>query len=445
MTKIAVPKGVRVQSFPKGVHPHDHKEQTKDKQIVVMKAPDMLYVPVFQHIGAPAEIKVQAGDKVKKGQLIAEAKGFVSANIFSPVSGEVKGIVNRPGAATARPEPHIQIENDRHNTEENLPVLTNPSREQILNRLREAGIVGMGGAAFPTHVKMQPPKEKVVDTLMINAAECEPFITCDYRIMIEYAEEFLEGVLLLAKALGVENINVGLEANKADIYEMLAQKGAEKNPQIKVTLLKKKYPQGAEKQLIYAIDKRKVPAGGLPADVGVVVSNVHTALSTYEAVVKGKPLYERIMTVTGHGINEPKNFWCATGTTYEEVAKFCGEATEDTIKVISGGPMMGFAQPNLEACTAKNASALLFLTAAETDTTEVTQCINCGKCHTACPMNLMPMFIDACTIAGDYEGAKKYGAQNCMECGCCVYICPANRQIVSNVRIAKKIIRERKI
>jgi electron transport complex protein RnfC len=437
-----------------------------------MKAPDTVYIPISQHIGAPAQIKVSPGDKVKKGQLIAAAAGFVSANIFSSVSGEVVGVVDRLNAQGVR-GPHIQIKNDGVGTEMRFPVINKPTKELLLARIKDAGIVGLGGAAFPTHVKLSPPPDKPVDTLLINAAECEPYITCDHRVMLEYADEFIEGVKLLAVALGAASINIAVEENKRDAYDLLVERlspDAAAAPKtgaasadddvsrygllleklapkdIKVTLLQKKYPQGAEKQLIYAALRRKVPAGGLPADIGVVVSNVHTALSAYKAVAEGKPLYERVMTVSGHGIKNPKNFWVPTGATYADVVLFCGGYDEEnTAKIISGGPMMGFAQASLEPSVNKATSALLFLLSDETDLSPVTPCINCARCASVCPMRLMPMYIDSCTIAKDFAGAKKYGAVNCIECGCCVYICPANRQIVNNVRLAKKIIKQRSI
>jgi electron transport complex protein RnfC len=431
------------KTFPKGFHPHDCKEISRDIEITVMPAPKVVYIPAKQHLGAPAEIVVAAGDHVKKGQLLAKATSFVSANTFSSVSGTVKGIETRQNA-TGLSGPHIVIENDDKETEELLPKLQNPSAEQIIERVKTAGIVGMGGASFPTHVKLSPPSDKVIDSFLINAAECEPYITCDFRIMVELTEKFVAGAKLMAKALNVSNIYVGIEENKPEAIEALR---AYEDENFHVEALKCKYPQGAEKQLIYSCLRRVVPVGCLPSEVGCVVSNVHTALSVFEAVVEGKACYERIMTVSGTAVVEPKNMWVRTGTTYEEVLNHCNGLKEDKSlrKIVSGGPMMGFAVSDVDVSVDKATSSILFLTEDETFTDTPSACISCRKCVNICPMRLMPLMIDACVEYGDYEGAKRYNIGACIECGCCAYICPAKRPMVSNFRVGKKVIRERGI
>lgn len=331
-----------------------------------------------------------------------------------------------------------------------MPALKEVTREQVINRIAEAGIVGMGGAGFPTAVKIQP--KDPVDTLLINAAECEPYLNCDNRIMIERTQEFLTGVKLLAFACGVENTMIGIEANKMDAYNALlacdgvidektAKEGAEG---IVAVLLKKKYPQGAEKTLIKACLDREVPVGGLPAAVGCIVNNVSTAYAVYEAVVKGIPLYKRVMTVSGRGVGSPRNLEVRIGTPLSSVVEFCGGVTEDTVKLVSGGPMMGFSLVDTDVSTTKTDSGFLALTDKEASTVLPTNCINCGKCASVCPMRLMPMYIDFYATVGDFDEAVRYGAMNCFECGTCAYVCPAKRPIVQSVRLTKMKMKERK-
>ena len=429
-------------TFKKGVHPSSKKSASKNKPIEVMNAPQKVSIALAQHIGKPAVAIVNVGDVVKKGQLIATADGFVSANIFSSVSGTVESI------SEMRPTPmgkcaHIVIANDGNEDSVSLEPLQNPTKEQIVARIKDAGIVGMGGAGFPTHVKLSP--KDPIDTLIINAAECEPYITCDHRIMLEYTEQFVQGARLLKDALGLDKVYIGVETNKMDAISCIKAYAQENNlSDVIVVPLKPKYPQGAEKQLIYAITKRKVPAGGLPSAVGCVVDNVHTALSTYYAVVEGKPLYERIMTVTGEGIQEPKNLLVRNGTIYDEVLAYCGGFSSDNVvKLISGGPMMGISVMNGECATTKTTSCLLALTPSNANLLDPTECINCSKCAQVCPMNLMPMFIDNALAAGDIDTTIKYGVLSCIECGCCAFICPAARPLVQTMKLAKKKIKER--
>lgn len=430
-----------VYTFKRGVHP-DGSKITADKPLEDLPTPIAVCIPLSQHIGAPAEPIVKIGDYVKEGTLIGKASGFVSANVYSSVSGEVTGFMKLPTAPGGSCN-HILIANDGKYDKVTLPALDNPSSEDIVKRIQEAGIVGMGGATFPTHVKLSPKNH--VDTLIINAAECEPYITCDYRLLLENTQDFLQGVLYLKQALKAEHAYIGIEKNKPDAIALL-QKEAPSD--ITVIPLKVKYPQGAEKQLIYAITRRKVPCGGLPAAVGCVVDNVHTAYSICRAVKYGEPCYRRAMTVSGDGVQKKGNYWVRNGVSYQYIHDYVngeGAPLHDSVKIISGGPMMGFAQPSMRVCTSKGSSSLLFLTEKELKRSESTQCINCAGCAKVCPMHLMPMHIEACVLDGDWEGAKKWGVMNCIECGSCAFNCPAKRPLTQAIRLGKKTIKEKKI
>ena len=423
--------------FKNGIHPKDNKSITENKAIEVMPQPENICIPLSQHIGAPCESLVAVGDYVKAGQLIAKSEKAMSSNIFSSVSGTVTGFKTLP-TATGAIVNHICIQNDFKDEKVFLEPLVNPSSQQILERIREAGIVGMGGASFPSHIKLNPPKSKKIDKLIINGAECEPYITCDYRVILEHTDELIEGIKLIAKVLNVDDIYLGIEDNKPEAIKTLkGYKG------INVIPLKTKYPQGAEKQLIYAITNRKVPLGGLPMDVGCVADNIHTAYSVFLAVNKGIPCYERVVTVSGRAVEKSGNYLIRTGTSYKYIAEYC--KVLDPQKIISGGPMMGFSVYNTDIVTAKATSSILFLNDSEISTISAETCINCGRCAKACPMFLMPMYIDSHSLAGDYKNAKKYGALDCIECGCCAYVCPTKRPLVQSIRLAKKIIRQKKL
>lgn len=428
-------------TFNRGIHPEGYKELTAEIPLSEMPAPATLYIPLSQHLGAPAEAVVKVGDKVKVGTLIGKAKGYVSANVYSSVSGEVKNIVQRKTAQGNKTN-HIEIANDNLYEEERLISLVNPTGKDIVNRISEAGIVGMGGATFPTQVKLSP--NKPVDLLIINAAECEPYITCDYRLLLEHTEDIIEGVKYLMSALNVNRAIIGIENNKPKAIQLMKEKAP---LNIEIAELKAKYPQGAEKQLIYAITKRKVPIGGLPMDCGVVVDNVHTAYSVLQAVRDGIPSHTRAMTVSGKAIAKPCNLIVRSGTTYEDVYNYV-KGEEEVIsptKVLSGGPMMGFAQADLTASVGKGTSSLLFLTAEEINIAQPDECINCSSCRHVCPMNLMPMYLDSYTLSGELDVVKKYNVMNCIECGSCSYICPGKRPIVQSIRLAKKLIKEKGI
>ena len=425
-------------TFKRGVHPAGHKELAKDVALSCFPTGETVSIPLSQHIGAPASPAVEIGDHVKVGTLIGRASGFVSANVFSSISGTVKCFENKRTAIGTRVS-HIVIENDGSYEEDFLDPITSPTAENVKARIAEAGIVGMGGATFPTHVKFSP--RTPVDVLIINAAECEPYITCDYRLCLEHAKEIFEGVRYMMIALGVETAYIGVEDNKPDAIEALSSFATD---QIRVIPLVTKYPQGAEKQLIYSITRRVVPEGALPAEVGCVVDNAHTAFAVYEAVALGKPSFMRAMTVSGMACERPANLWVRNGVTYAEIAAYCG-ITDAAVKVISGGPMMGFAQADLSPSCGKGTSSLLFLTDEEISDGDkpISACINCASCASHCPMHLMPMFIERAVDAEDALQAKKLHALSCIECGSCAYVCPASRPLVTSMRRAKKMIKEK--
>lgn len=430
-----------MKTFKGGRHIPDNKHLTGNLAIELMPIVPDYYVAISQHIGKPATLCVEIGETVCEGQLIAKADGFVSANIHSPVCGTVVEVVKRKNAQGKLVD-FVHIKSNGEQKVVTLEPLANPTKEQIVERIADAGIVGMGGAGFPTAVKVQP--QDPVDTLIINAAECEPYLNCDNRLMIERTKEFVHGVRLLATACGVQHVYIGIEENKPQAYAaLLATDGVvdEKGPitpgDIVVVKLKAKYPQGAEKTLIYACTKRKVPTGGLPSAVGCIVNNVSTAYAVWDAVVNGHPLYKRVMTLSGHGIKQPRNLEVRIGTPLPSVLEMCDNITDDTVKLVMGGPMMGFTLVDTNVTTTKTDGGFLALTDKEASTMLPTPCIRCGRCVDVCPMNLTPLMIDFYATVGDFEGAIKYGATNCFECGTCAYVCPAKRPIVQSVRLTK--------
>lgn len=429
-----------LRTFRRGAHPNPNKGQTENLPLEIMPTPEKVYISVSQHIGAPAVPVVAEGDKVKAGTLIAQSGGFVSANVYSSVSGTVEGFVSLPGA-NGLPTKHVVIANDGLYEETGFTALSaDATKEEILARIKEAGVVGMGGATFPLHVKLAP--KEPLEYLIINGAECEPYITCDYRIMLECSDDFLAGVLLVKKVLGVPVAYVGIEANKPDAIKLLSEKAPEG---VQIVPLKAKYPQGAEKQLVYSVTKREVPCGALPSAVGACVCNVQTIYTVARAVLYGEPSMKRAMTVAGDGVGKPGNFWARTGIPYSFVYEYCkGEVDEDvTAKVISGGPMMGMAQATLNANLTKGTSSLLFLSDRQINESPMSACINCASCAKGCPMHLMPMLFESYASLGEYAEVKKLGVANCMECGVCTYNCPAKRPLLQSIRLSKKIIRER--
>ena len=421
------------KNYSYGIHVKDMKELCMESPIESMPAPEKVYLSTSQHIGAPAIPIVNVGDYVKKGQLIAEASGPISANVYSSVSGSVvsvEDIVNGLG----QKQKYIIIENDRKEDGLSFADIDESSTANIIERIRLAGIVGLGGAGFPTAVKLTP--KNPLDVLIINGAECEPYLNCDYRLMIEKTEQIYEGIKIVAKVLQSKRIIIGIEANKP-----LAIKAFEKYSDLETVVLKKQYPMGSEKHLIYCTTGRKVPVGKMPFDVGCSVQNIKTVLACYKAVVKNSPLIETVMTVSGKGFNQSKNLKVRLGTPFSDIAEFCGGIKDTAVKLVAGGPMMGKALINLNQFVRKTDSGFLALTKEEADVIEPTNCINCAKCAKNCPMRLMPMYIESFALAGDYKQAERYGAMNCIECGSCAYNCPAKRPLVQNIALAKSTIR----
>lgn len=434
---MVMPHKFMLRTFRHGTHPPANKG-TADFPLVPAEETTEYFVALSQHIGAPAREIVAEGDRVLEGQRIAEPAAYVSAAVHSPVSGTVKGFVTLPTAAGGKCR-HIVIENDFLHEKSFLePLPEDADAESIKNRIAEAGIVGMGGAGFPTHIKLSP--RGGADTLIVNGAECEPYITCDFRLMTEKAEEVADGVRLLRKALGAKRAVIAVEDNKRQAVAALRPFEGDG---LEVVRLRVKYPQGAEKQLICAVTGRRVPPGALPADVGCVVDNVHTAYAVSRAVRLGEPLYMRALTVAGGGVEKQGNYWVRTGTPFSFVyEKARGDLAETvTDKVICGGPMMGFAQAGLEACCTKTTSALLFLNSEQISLNAPTECINCGRCFRGCPMFLSPREIERAVLAQDFVRAEKLNVNACIECGTCSYVCPAKRPLVQAVRLAKKTLR----
>jgi electron transport complex protein RnfC len=426
-------------TFERGIHPHDEKELTSGKPIVIMETPKRVVIPLIQHIGAPAKPEVGIGATVRKYEVIASPPGFVSAPVHASISGKVIAVSDflHP---SGRMIPSIVIESDE--TDESIALGDTPDfldldPEEIKKAIRDAGVVGLGGAAFPTNVKLSPPEEKPIDTVILNGAECEPYLTADHRLMIEKPDEIVSGLQIIMKAVGVSKGFIGIERNKPDAIAAM-EKAASGKPGITVSPLTVKYPQGAEKMLIKALTGREVPGkGGLPMDVGVVVQNVGTALVIYEAVRYGKPLVERVVTVTGRGVVEPQNLLARIGTLIHELISRCGGLSDSASKVIAGGPMMGFAQWSLDVPVVKGMSGILVQTRDEILECAYTACIRCGRCIDICPMGLNPSMISILSEKGHYEEAKDYNLFDCFECGSCAFVCPSRRPMVQFIRLAK--------
>lgn len=434
-----------------GVHPPENKLSAGSK-IQILPIPEQVIIPLSQHIGAPATPVVQKGDNVKVGQLIAGASGFVSANIHSSVSGTVVAIDNITDAAgLSKPAITIQVEGDEWIDDidrgEKIQNTNNLTKEEILKAITAAGIVGMGGATFPTQVKLTPPPGSKAEFLIINGVECEPYLTSDHRVMLEKAEEVLIGVQLLMKAIGVQRAIIGIENNKPDAIEHLKQL-ASKTIGIEICPLKLKYPQGGEKQLIQATTGRSVPSGGLPIAVGAVVQNVGTALAVYEAVIKHKPLIERVVTVTGKSLARPGNYLCRLGTPISKLIETAGGVPEDTAKVIGGGPMMGRTIVNIDSPIMKGTSGVLIISNKEAARKPVRECIRCGKCVSACPMGLEPYLLSKLAMFNLLERMEEEKVMDCIECGSCSFTCPSTRPLLDYIRLGKgrtgAMIRNRK-
>lgn len=430
--------GVHPRGFPKNAG-HEGKELSNKKEIEKFITPEKVVVHLSQHIGSPAKPLVKQGDFVKKGQKIADATGFVSIPMHSPISGKVTKIDTYPHPTGSSGEA-IEIENDGKDEwedilEDNVDYLDMDPKE-MLTHIQSAGICGMGGAGFPTHVKLSPPPQKPIDTVIINGAECEPYLTADHRIMMEHPDEVIAGLQIIMKILGAKKGYIGIEKNKPDAIKIMKKK-VNSISGITLAPVYVKYPQGAEKQLIYAVTKRKVPSGGLPMDVGVVVQNVGTAWAIYEAVRYNKPSIERVTTVTGPIVKNPKNVLASLGTLISDLIDFCEGTQEEIAKLISGGPMMGFALSTKETPIIKGTSGIVIFGKESIFDTKEHTCIRCGGCVDVCPMQLAPTMIVDSVKTESYEEAKRLHIMDCMECGSCAYVCPSHIQLVQWIKLGK--------
>jgi electron transport complex protein RnfC len=432
-----------MNTFSGGKHIHSFKELTADKPIKNLPLPQQVIIPLSQHTGAVCQPVVKKGDTVKTGTLIGTSDKLISSRIHSSISGKVKDIAdyNHPvlGQSVA-----VIIDSDQKDEKDSAIAKRSKvdsfSKQELLEMIKDAGIVGLGGAAFPTQVKLNPLKP--VDTLIINAVECEPYLTCDYRIMLEHTNNILKGILIIQKIIGVSRVIVGIEDDKPEAIKLLRNKCVEKHHNIEIVALKAKYPQGAEKQLIKAVSDREVPPGKLPFDVGVVVSNIGTALAVFEAVYDGKPLYERVVTVTGKCISQPANLRVRIGTRFKELIDFCQGYSEDVGKIIMGGPMMGICQFTDDVPVIKGTSGILALSQKEVDhynRMSDQPCIRCGRCVEACPVGMLPYALSLCVEMNRMDKASELNPFDCIECGTCTYVCPAKRQIVSGIKLVKAV------
>lgn len=436
-----------VLTFKGGIHPKDMKEATSKKQIIDIKAPGEIVLPLSQHIGAMAVPCVSVGDRVLAGQKVADANGFVSANVHSSVSGTVVAIEPRlhPNGSKVM---SVVIENDgldemcldmkKHNIDEVSP-------QEIVDIVREAGIVGMGGAAFPTHVKLSPSPDKKIKYVIVNGAECEPYLTSDHREMLEQPQDIIDGLKLTMKVFGLKKGYIAIETNKPDAIKTMTEYATkETDVKIKVVAVKTKYPQGSEKHLIKAVTGKTVPVGKLPMDVGAMVNNIDSCAAIKRAVVDGLPLTKRIVTVSGDAIKEPQNFRVPVGTSFGHLIENCGGLKGTAAKLIMGGPMMGMALSSLEVPVIKGSSGLLAFSEEMIPQKEVSPCLRCGKCVSGCPMNLLPNAIKRAVLNDDLEELNKLNILNCIQCGSCTYVCPAEQNPLQYIRTGKMKLREAK-
>ncbi len=430
----------KLRTFPGGAHPDEHKELAEKGAIRRVKAPETVRVALCQHLGAPSSPVVAKGDKVVRGQEIGSQNGFISLPTHSPVAGTVAGLEEIP-LPHRRSGPVIVITTDSEEGAppfEPWPDFSSHSPAEIIERIRLAGVCGMGGASFPTYVKLSPPPGRKIDTLILNGAECEPYLTADHRLMVERTADVVLGMRILAFAMGVETCAAGIEENKPDAIAALTGAG------IPVETLKVKYPQGAEKQLIKAITGREVPVGGLPLDIGVVVQNVGTAAVVAQAVRDGEPSIRRIVTVSGAGVNAPGNFDAAVGTPFHDLVSEAGGYSGYVCRLLSGGPMMGLAQFTDAVPVTKGTSGIVALTSAEARKLTEGPCIKCARCVDACPMKLVPCLIATNAEKEKWDKADELGALNCMACGTCSFVCPSDRFLVHYIKRAQDVIRATK-
>ena len=441
-------------TFSRGVHPPDQKHFAADAGIEVLPAPESIILPLSQHIGAPCKPVVKAKDDVRVGDMVGEAGGFVSAPIHASINGTVLKTTSVT-LPTGRRVPAVPIKAAEDGDQAGAVLFKELTSDDwdingadkhdpktIIGAINGAGIVGLGGAAFPTHVKLTPNKEKPVDVLLINGCECEPYLTSDYRLMLEASKAIVAGTLLAARAAGASNIFIAIEDNKPKAVERMTQ--AVQGTNIKVVAVKTKYPQGSEKHLIVSVTGRKVPPGALPLDVGVVVSNVGSVCAIAFAVLKQKPLTHRVITVTGAGVRTPKNLFVPIGTSYRNLIDYCGGLNPDAVRIVSGGPMMGFAFTDLDLPVTKGTSGITVLTRDDVKKAAETACVRCGRCVDVCPMNLVPTKLAVAARNQAPDVAEAYHITACVECGCCAYTCPASLPLVQLIRLGKAQVAAKK-
>ncbi len=445
MSKVKVGGVLKAVVKGRGGVKVEHRKNTADLEIVNMPIPKQVVLPMSQHIGAPCTPTVKVGDIVSVGQKIGDSDKFISAPIHASVSGTVKAIGNvaLPNGSVVQ---GVTIESDGEmRIHEDIKPPKADTLEEFISAVRESGLVGLGGAGFPAHVKLNIPKDKTVDTLIINAAECEPYITVDYRECIENSWDILSGIHIIKDFLGIKNVVIAIEDNKPKAFEMLKKIADSDNysgDAIKIMELESKYPQGAEKVMVLSATGRKIPPGKLPADVGCLLMNVTSVAFIAKYLKTGMPLISRALTVDGSAIAEPKNVRVPLGTNISELIEFCGGFKDEPHKIITGGPMMGLSIVSTDLPVSKSNNAILAFTEKDAELTEESDCIRCGRCATACPMSLMPTVIVRHAKAGDAEMVEKAGVMVCMECGSCSFSCPAKKPLVQNMRAAKALVRE---
>ena len=438
-----------MKTFPiGGVHPSDNK-LSRAVAVERFALPDEVRIPLAQHIGAPAVAKVAKGDKVLAGQLIAEAASFMSANIHAPVSGTVTAVDLQPNGQGLR-QMMITIKREGDEWVPEVDLTPDLVREctlepkEILDRIKAAGIVGMGGATFPTHVKLSVPPGKKAEFLIINGVECEPYLTSDHRTMLEKGEELMVGTTILMRALGVGQAQIGIENNKPDAIAFLRELSKHYEG-VRVTPLKVRYPQGGERRLISSVTGRQINSHILPADAGVIVLNIATVIAIYEAVKMNMPLIHRVVTLTGDAMAQPANVDVLLGISHKFLCDECGGLKDNAVKIISGGPMMGMAMDSLDYPVVKTSSSILAISKDDVEKMETTSCIRCGRCVGVCPETLVPQLMAQAAVNKDYERFEKLYGMECIECGCCTYVCPAKRPLTQTFKLAKIKVRESKI
>mgnify|MGYP001486416969 CR=1 FL=1 len=436
-------------NFRHGIHPPDNKALSAESPVEVMETPESVTLPLLQHLGVPCKQVVKSGQMVRYGELLGQGEAFVSASLHSPLVGKVKKntMVTLPNGRRL-PAVNVQAEGEQVSPQKLWEEMRSKNWPRdcisiydpytIVKVIHSSGIVGLGGAAFPTHVKVTPNDTRMIDTLMINGCECEPYLTCDYRLMKEAPRAIVSGALLTARALAAKEIVICVEDNKPDAIKKLRE--ATEQTVIKIAVLKTKYPQGSEKQLIKAVIGLEIPVGGLPSDAGVAMSNVGTMATVARGIIKESPLTHRVISVSGRGIRRPKNLFVPIGISMGEVIEYCGGLTRDAARVIAGGPMMGFSFSDLQTPVTKGTSGITVLSHEEISNETETACVRCGRCVDACPMNLIPTRLALAARYNNPSIARQYHIHACFECGCCTYVCPAKINLVQLIRTGKKLV-----